>query len=807
MTVPRPLPPERLYRRTDPALLPFETTGELEPEPPGLGQERAAEALALGVTMAHDGFNVFALGPEGLGKHTLVLAALARVAAGAPPPDDWVCVHNFEQGHRPRVMRLPAGRGTALKHDMAQLVEELKSAIPAIFDSDEYRARVEQIDAEFSERHERAIGELGESASAEGIALVRTPAGFSFAPTRDGEVLGSDEFSKLPEEEQQRMVAKVRDLESRLEKVVRQFPRWRRERRDRVKALNEEFIQTVVGHPIDELKERHADFPGVLGYLDAVRRHVTENAQAFSGAPERPAGALVIGAPDSDAVVRFYQINVLVDARDAAGAPVVMEDHPTFPNLLGRIEYTAQFGALVTDYTLIRAGAVQRANGGYLLLDAWKLLTQPYAWEGLKRALKSREGRIESLGQALGLISTVSLEPEPIPLNLKVVLFGARRLYYLLHFYDPEFRELFKVAADFEDDIRRDGHELGFARMLAGLAREHGTRPLARDGVARVMEHAARLAGDAERLSTHMQSLADLVREADHQAVARQAGVIGARDVEAAATGRLRRADRAYRRFQDAVEEGTLLVSTDGEAAGQVNGLSVFELGGFAFGLPTRITATTRFGDEGVIDIQREAELGGAIHSKGVMILASFFAARYSGRRPLSLAASLAFEQTYGVVEGDSASLAELCALLSSLAGVPARQALAVTGSVNQLGAVQAIGAVNEKIEGFFDVCRRRGLTGRQGVLVPAANVRHLMLRQDVVAACRDGRFAIYPVATVDEGMELLTGVPAGTADAGGNFPRGSVNARVVERLAELTETRRQLLQPRLRRRGPPESG
>lgn len=797
MTVPQPLAPEQLCRRTDSARLPIETTRDLTGEPPGLGQERAAEALALAIAMRHDGYNVFALGPEGLGKHTLVRAALARAAADAAPPPDWACLHNFADSHRPRVIPLPAGRGTALRQDMAQLVEELRAAIPAIFESDEYRARVEQLDAEFSERQERAVSELGESAAAEGIALVRTPAGFSFAPTRDGEVLGAEEFAKLPEAERERIVARVRELESRLEKAVRQFPRWRRERRERLKALTEEFIQAAVGHPIEELKERYADLPAVVAYLDAVRRHVVENAQAFSGGAERPAAALLGGGGDSDAVVRLYQVNVLVDSRDAKGAPVVTEDHPTFANVLGRIEYTAQFGALVTDYTLIRAGALQRANGGYLLLDAWKLLTQPYAWEGLKRALKSREARIESLGQALGLISTVALEPEPVPLDVKVVLFGDRRLYYLLHFYDPEFRELFKVAADFDDDVRRDGAEPGFARLLAGLAEQHGARPLSRDGVARAMEHAARLAGDAGRLSTHMQSLADLVREADLQAAGRGSPVIAQADVEAAVAAQRRRAGRVQERLQDAIDEGTLLVATDGETVGQVNGLSVLELGGCAFGQPTRITATTRFGDEGVVDVQREAELGGAIHSKGVMILASFFAARFSGRRPLSLSASLAFEQTYGVVEGDSASLAELCALLSSLSGVPLRQWLAVTGSVNQHGAVQAIGAVNEKIEGFFDVCRRRGLTGRQGVLIPAANVRHLMLREDVVAACREGRFAVYPVADVDQAIELLTGIPAGAPDAGGNYPRGSVNGRVVERLAELAETRRRLLQPR----------
>jgi lon-related putative ATP-dependent protease len=486
---------------------------------------------------------------------------------------------------------------------------------------------------------------------------------------------------------------------------------------------------------------------------------------------------------------RRYSVNVLIDNSHARGAPVVYADNPSHPELIGRIEHLAQMGALVTDFMLIKPGALHRANGGYLVLDARRVLTQPFAWDGLKRCLSANEIRIESLGQALSLVSTVSLEPEPIPLNLKVVLVGERVLYYLLYNLDPDFRELFKVAADFEEDMDRSPEtQLLYARLVATIARREKLRPLDRDAVARVLEHGSRQAADAEKFSIRVQDITDLLREADYWARAVNRDTVQAADVERAIDARTYRGDRVRSRVQQEIQRGTILIDTEGARIGQVNGLSVVRLGEADFGYPTRISARVRLGKGEVVDIQREVELGGPIHSKGVLILGGFLGARYSGERPLSLAASLVFEQTYGAVEGDSASCAELCALLSALAEVPVRQALAITGSVNQHGDVQAIGGVNEKIEGFFDTCKGRGLTGEQGVIIPAANVKHLMLREEVVRACRDGRFSVYPVATADQAIELLTGVGAGEPDASGSFPRDSINGRVEQRLARLAE-------------------
>lgn len=784
------LAPEELYRRCDPTRFSFNTTEELADHMEILGQERAIEAVRFGVGIKRDGYNLFALGPAGLGKHTFVRRFLEARAGSESRPDDWCYVHNFNEPHRPQALKLPAGGGARLREDMVQLVEELRSAIPAAFDSDEYRLRAERLDAGFNERQEKALQELGQDAAKQDIALLHTPTGFSFAPMKDGEVLNPEEYAALPKEQQERMMQRVSELETRLGKILRQIPRWRRERRDQHKELNREVASTAVGHLIDELRERYAGQPEVIAYLDAMNRDVVDSVDDFRKSPERP--PLPFPAPEEPDSFRRYRVNVLVDHGASKGAPVVFEDHPTYQNLVGRVEHMSQFGALMTDFTLIKSGALHRAGGGYLLIDVYKLFAQPFAWEGLKRALKSRQIAIESLGQAYSLISTVSLEPEPIPLDVKVILFGDRMFYYLLYHYDPEFSELFKVEADFEEEVvRSEDNNLLYARLIATLARQEGVLPLEREAVARVIEQAARAVGDAEKLSTHMESLGDLLREADHWA--REAGskTVDRGAVERAIEQQVRRADRVRDRVHEEILRGTVLIDTAGSRVGQVNGLAVFQLGNFAFAQPTRITATTRLGDGNVVDIEREVSLGGAIHSKGVLILSSFFAARYAKNRPLSLSGSLVFEQTYGGVEGDSASVAELCALLSSLAEVPIQQSLAVTGSVNQQGQVQAIGGVNEKIEGFFDICKARGLTGEQGVLIPHSNTKHLMLRADVVKAVSEGKFRVYPVETVDEAIELLTGVPAGEPDTAGGYPAGSINQRVAARIAGLSEIRK----------------
>ncbi|MDH4286962.1 MAG: AAA family ATPase, partial [Gallionella sp.] len=711
---------QQLHHACDPGQFKFQTTADLEDLTEIIGQIRAMDAVRFGAGIRHEGYNLFVLGPSGSGKRSMVRQLLEKKAAEEREPDDWCYLNNFALPHKPQALRLPSGRGAELHHRMEQLVDYLRTAIPALFEGDEYRSKAGAIQEEFSKRQEQVFKELGEDAEKQEIVLLRTPDGFAFAPTRNHEVIPPDEYQKLPDEEKKRVEAAITSLQERLEKILRQIPQWRKERHERVKQLDRETILSTVGHLVDELREAFADLPEVLKYLDAVQQDMVDNADDFRKQDETTnLGGMTIVTHQS---FHRYQVNVLVTNGKEAGAPIVSEDNPTYSNLIGRVEHIAQLGALVTDFTLIKPGALHRANGGYLLLDIRKVLVQPFAWEGLKRALQSREICIESLGQMYSLVSTVSLEPEPIPLDTKVVLFGDRLFYYLLQEYDPEFDELFKVAADFEEHIERnaDTHLL-YARLVATLARKEALLPFDRPAVARVIEYSARQVGDAEKLSTLMRGVADLLREADYWARETGHGVVEAADVQRSIDAQIRRQDRLRDRLHEAILRDTLMIATAGAVTGQVNGLSVIALGNFAFAQPTRITANTRLGDGELVNIEREVKLSGAIHSKGVLILSSFLAARYAKNQPLALSASLVFEQSYGLVDGDSASLAELCALLSNLANVPIKQSLAITGSVNQFGQAQAIGAVNEKIEGFFDICAARGLNGEQGVLIPAA--------------------------------------------------------------------------------------
>jgi lon-related putative ATP-dependent protease len=779
------LDPHQLSNPCDPEQFRFQTTDGLEDLTEIIGQVRAMDAVRFGSGIRHEGYNLFVLGPSGMGKLSLVRQLLEEKAIQESKPADWCYINNFSQPHKPHVLKLPHGRGEELRLYMDKLINYLRGAVPALFESDEYRTKAKAIQREFSEQQEHALMELRADAEKQKIVLLQTPDGFAFSPARGDEVISPDEYDKLPQEERERIEAAIAELQERLEKILSHLPQWRRERSERMRQLSRGIMLSTVEHMLNELRAVYSDLPDVLKYFDAVQQDMVEHVDDFRKQEE---SVSVSGMTVTlHQTFHNYQINVLVSNNKESGAPILSEDNPAYSNLVGRVEHIAQFGALVTDFTLIKPGALHRANGGYLLLDVRKVLMQPLAWEGLKRALQSREIRIESLGQMYGLISTVSLEPEPIPLDIKIVLFGDRLFYYLLQEYDPEFSELFKVAADFEEHIERsaDTHLL-YARLIATLARKEGLLPYDRYAVARVIEYSARLVGDGERLSMHMRSVADLLREADYWA--REAGhvVVTVSDIQQAIDAQIRRQDRVRDRLYEAILRDTLMIDTQGKVAGQVNGLAVIELGNFVFSQPTRITASSRLGKGELINIEREVKLSGAIHSKGILILSAFLAARYARNQPLALSASLVFEQSYGIVDGDSASLAELCALLSNLADVPIKQSLAVTGSVNQLGQAQAIGAVNEKIEGFFDICAARELTGDQGVIIPAANIKHLMLRQNVIAAAEAGQFHIYAVDNVDQAINLLTGLPAGEADVNGEYPEGSLNQRVAVRLNEL---------------------
>ena len=756
---------ERLHRRCDPAELSFSSTDELEPLGVHLGQERAVDALEFGLQIPHDGYNIFLFGSTGVGKRQLLDNLLD--SDSAKPRDevsDWCYVNNFEEPDKPVALRLNRGMARQLRNDMAHAVEDLLGILPATFQSDEYQARVQELGEQYQNKEKEAFQALAEKASKQQIAMIQTPSGYTLAPMKDGEIITPQEFEALPEKEKQHTMEVIEGLKDELKVIVRQLPGWKKESRQLFKELNREFSQLAIDPVMQELKSRYQDFNEVLQHLEAVHANVMEEAEAFTQTKEESA------IPDNlkERVREFpqYSVNVLVDNKDLAAAPIVYEDNPGFANLIGRVEHVAQMGTLVTDFTLIKPGALHRANSGYLVLEADKVLTSPYAWMALKRALKAREIRIQSLEQIFSFASTVQLQPEPMPLNLKVVLVGDRFIYYILEQYDPEFSTLFKVAADMSEDVPRspESTEL-FARMIKTLLERDGLLALDNTGVARVIEYAARRVEDSEKLSLHQGRLGNLLTESDFRA--RQAGakVITAEDVTAAATAAQHRLDQFREKSHEGILREIMLVDTTGTAVGQVNGLAVYLLGDYSFGKPSRITATARLGQGKVLDIEREVDLGGKIHSKAVMIISALLANRYARNRPLPLSASLVFEQSYGGIEGDSASVAELVALISAIADIPVRQELAVTGSLNQRGQVQAIGGVNEKIEGFFDICTARGLTGKQGVVIPAANEVHLMLRQDVVDAAAAGQFHIYCAKNIDEAMELLTGYSAKSID------------------------------------------
>ncbi len=783
----KPLKISQLCTFCDPKRLKFKSTLELDDLTETIGQDRALQAIEFGVGIKKDGYNLFVLGPPGTGKYSTVRNYLQTIASKQETPHDWVYVYNFEQNHKPLALKLPTGMGISLKNDLTQLVEDLRSAISAAFETEEYQTRIHEIEAEFEEHREESFITLSKEAESHNIRLLRTPSGFAFAPTQDDKVIRSKDYDKLPEEKRSRIENIIAVLEEKLALTLRQIPQWQRQAREKTKNLNREIATYAVENLIAEVKQSYVKLTDVITYLDNVQEDVVDQANMFRQGDEKPSPFEL--PTNRDRFFNRYSINLFIDNSVITGTPVIYEDNPSFHNLVGRVEHLSQMGTLVTDFTLIKPGALHRANDGYLILDAEKLLLQAYSWEGLKRALNAHEIRIQSLGEVFSLISTTTLEPQPIPLNIKIALIGDRTLYYLLSAYDPEFNELFKIAADFEDNMNRNvANDALYARLIATLARKEALLPYSNHAVARIIEQSSRQAEEAKKVSTHMLSVLDLMRESDQFARNNKHKIVSREDVQTALDAKAHRHDRLRFEIYDEIINGTVLISTNDSKVGQVNALSIIDLGQYMFGQPTRITATTRLGDGEVIDIEHESKLGGSIHSKGVMILSAFLANRYAKNRPLPLSATLVFEQSYGMIEGDSASMAELCALLSSIAEIPIKQHFAITGSVNQFGESQAIGGVNDKIEGFFEVCSARGLDGQHGVLIPTANVKHLMLAPKVITAVKEGLFNIYPTRNVDDAIELLTGITAGALNKKSIYPKNSVNHKVMNRLSELAE-------------------
>ncbi len=744
--------------------------------------------MRFGLRIMRDGFNMFVLGQPGSGRHRLAERLIEQIREERADEAllDICYVNDFDANIAPRLLHLPAGKGRELRDDMEAFVDDLGPAIAAAFESEDYRLRVRTLEAAFKERQQGALRSLGDASLAHGIALVENDEGFSFMPVKEDnrEVMTHEELEALPESKRRELRKSIGEFEEPLLELLGKLPRWRRDLKEALKEIGTQAIRGAANLLLGPLRLKYAALGAVQAFLDAVENDVVETGETMRE-PQKPDTDTEMTLFSGTIPVQRYLVNLLVDQADRDRPPFVIEHHPTFQNLVGRIEHIAHMGTLMSNFMLIRAGALHRANGGYLLLDAIKLLSLPNAWEGLKLALTTREIRIESLGEMFGLASTLQLQPEPVPLALKVILVGEPEVYYLLDELDPEFARLFKVAADFEDEIpRTPAASRQYAQLIATATRCDGLRPFSRAAVARVIEHAARLADDAERLTTLSQPIVDLLHEADY--IAGDETAVSDRHVEQALAASMHRQNRIQTWHYDAIRRGTLVIATRDTLVGQVNGLAAVGLGSFVFGHPVRLSAAVRIGDGEMIDIQREIDLGGPLHSKGVLILAGFFSARFGRGIPLAFNASITFEQTYGEVEGDSASLAELCALLSAIGALPIQQRWGVTGAVNQYGEVQAIGAVNEKIEGFFDVCAAQGLSGEQGVIIPAANVKELMLKREVRDAVAARRFHVVSVTHVDDAIELLTGLPIGIANEENIIPEGSVNYLVATRLVEM---------------------
>ena len=780
------VPVSMLAPTIDPGQLGFEDTGELEPLAEIIGQERAVEALEFGLNMKSPGFNLYVSGPVGTGKATVIRQMVKRMALAAPAPSDWCYVNNFQDPSQPTCLALPAGQGASFKREMSGFIEGLRRDIPLAFESKKYLDAKAKLHDDSDAKKKALFHELTERSRTQGFGFEETSVGFGIAPLKDGHPMTEADIEAMTEEDQRDLNERRKTLEGEIREFHVRIHGLEKEAEHQQRHLDRQLATNVLEGRYETLRRTYQDVAAITTFLEHVRDDIVHHYKDFL--PREGPAIVIPGLEFKRPDMSRFLVNLIVQRDPSEGAPVIDESHPTYTNLIGKIERRAHMGIMYTDFTEIRAGAVLQANGGYLIVNALDMLRQPFSWDALKRVIKTSEVKIEDPGEFYGF-STAGLRPEPIPVNVKVIMVGPPMLYHLLQAYEEDFGKLFKVKADFDTEVvRSERQDRQYARFIARLCREEGLPHFGADAVAEILRQGLRFADRHDRLSLRLSLVSDLIREAGYWARKEGHSFVTRADVDAAVTHKRHRSNLAEHWIQDEIKEGTLMINLDGDVVGQVNGLSVHELGDYAFGRPTRITARTYVGTKGVIDIQREAELAGMIHSKGVMTLAGYLAGKFSGSHPFAMSASLTFEQTYSEVEGDSAAVAELIAILSSLADLPIHQWLAVTGSVNQLGEIQPIGGVNEKIEGFFESCSRKGLTGTQGVIIPARNTKHLALRRDVVEAVESGHFAVYAVNTIEETLELLTGIAAGERGLDGAYPPDSVFGRAALRLEEMAQ-------------------
>jgi len=780
----QPLTPAQCCRLCDPQQFTFTTTAELESTDTIIGQPRGTRAIEFGINIKSQGYNIYVLGEVGTGRTTAIMRFLREKSQEKPVPSDWIYVNNFASPHQPRAIEFPPGEGKLFQDEITLLIRHLQEDLPKAFSAEAYREKVESLQRDFEKQRNQRLQELQQKATQEDMAIVTTPSGYAIAVVQNGQILDPDAFQQLPLEKQQSFQERHNVLAEELEEMLIELYRQEELLRQEMDGLQREVAAATISHHFNRLKSRYPGHEEVQLYLNEMINDILDTVETF-----RPDASQEEANP-AELDSRRYDVNLFVDNSTLGGVPVIVDTNPTYTNLLGRIEYETIEGAVITHFTNIKAGSIHRANGGYLVINALDLLRQPLTWEALKRAIKDRQLCLQSPEALLGgQIAAKSLDPEPIPLLVKIILMGSAALYEVLYEREEDFIELFKVKADFDTVMPRDAaHELLFAGFIANCCREEGLSHFDRYAAAKVIEYSSRLCDHQNRLSTRFGAIADLVREASYWAGKRGRDIVTAEDVQTALAERTYRANRLEEHLREQITDDQIYITTSGTMVGQVNALSVIDSGDYRFGIVSRITARTYMGDEGVLAIDREVEMAGPIHNKGILILTGYLGGQYAQEHPLSLSASLTFEQNYGEVDGDSASSTELYALLSSIAQIPLKQNIAVTGSINQRGEIQPIGGATEKVEGFFSLCQERGLTGDQGVIMPQANVINLNLNDEVAAAIAAGQFYIWPIRTVDEGITLLTGIPAGERRPDGTFPEGTVHALVEKRLGHLAK-------------------
>ena len=791
------LTPDQLRNFFDPNEFKFETTEEVSPLKGTVGQDRGVSAIDFGFDIKTHGFNIFVAGPTGTGRNSTIKAFVTDQAKTEPVPNDLCYIHNFKDPDKPNSIILPPGTGSDLVKDMDNLVESARREIPRAFESENYEKRKNDLINQMQQERARLLAEVQEQADKMGLAIEMNNVGIATVPMIHNKPLSREEFEKLPVSDKKEIQIRSDRLQELIQQVLTKSRKSEKEADQKVEQLEKEVALFAVGHLLDELKDKYRNYQEVLDYLQQVQDDMMNHLEDFKD-HEKPDIAIpgledLKAEPSSDR----YKVNLLVDNREQQGAPIVFENNPTYYNLIGRVDFKARLGALTTDFSMIKPGALHKANGGYLILQAMDLLMNPMSWDALKRAIRGGDIRIENIAEHYGLIPTSTLKPEPMPINVKIILIGSPMIYYLLYALDEDFRKLFKVKADFDIEMTRtQDHIEKYAEFIAAQVRDSNLKHFHKTGVAKIVEYGSRLIQDKEKLSTRFIEVADLVSESSFWASHNGNTFVMAEDVQKAIDEKEYRSNLIEQKIQELMEQGVIMIDTDGAIVGQVNGLSVYSLGDYTFGRPSRITARTYIGKAGIMNIERETKMSGPIHDKGVLILSGYMGGKYAEDKPLPLSASLAFEQLYEGVEGDSASSTELYALLSSLSDLPIKQSIAVTGSVNQKGEIQPIGGVTWKVEGFYAVCKAKGLTGNQGVIIPQQNVRHLMLKEELVDAIRDGRFHIWPVATIDQGIEILTGIPAGEKDTQGNYPENSVHGRASRKLQEFADKLKEYTTP-----------